>query len=228
MQDVQQQPAALPMISTEGPQIEEADGQDPPPRMEIFAAQCAVGGVLGFVGFALTLLAAKDEACGIVDHPEHGYEHLTLTRWPSTISELNSDWQSSRGRLFFGFMLATAALLYVSRMPDELDRLPFERRTHREGGKVYVCCLADCGPGCETAHTDLCSWLAGNLGGGRERASGLRRPLTVDSTPRHPDAMCCADGHAGDAIASLINKARLVVVPLGVLFVALCPTNNYW
>eukprot|EP01043_Picozoa_sp_COSAG02_P076060 COSAG02_NODE_15978_length_1123_cov_1.556641_1_plen_81_part_10 len=38
--------------------------------------------------------------------------------------------------------------------------------------------------------------------------------------------MCCR--HAGDAIASLINKARLLVVPLGVLFVALCPTNNYW
>eukprot|EP01043_Picozoa_sp_COSAG02_P076061 COSAG02_NODE_15978_length_1123_cov_1.556641_2_plen_204_part_00 len=121
MQDVQQ-PAALPNISTEDPQIEETGGQDPPPRMEIFAAQCAVGGVLGFVGFALTLLAAKDEACGIVDHPEHGYDHLTLTRWPSTISELNSDWQSARGRLFFGFMLATAALLYASRMPDELDR----------------------------------------------------------------------------------------------------------
>jgi hypothetical protein len=196
--------------------------------MQIFAAQCFLGGVLGFVGFTLTLVAAADEACAIIHHPEHGYEHLTLTRWPSTISELNSDWQSARGRLFFGFMLATAALLYVSRMPEQLDRLPFERRIHRNGEHVYVCCLADCGPGCEAAHIDLCSWLTSKLGGNRERASELQRSLTMQITPRHSDAMCCGDGHACNTINSLTNQARLVVVPLGIVFVALCPTNNYW
>ena len=203
------------------------------PPIRIFAAQCAVGGVLGFIGFSLTLVAAADEACGIVAHPERGYELGTLTRWPSTISELNSDWQSARGRLFFGFMLATAALLYVSRMPDELDRLPFEKRGHDDGeaAKVYVCCLADCGPGCETAHVDLCSWLAkklcGRCGVGPERASELRRSLVAESTPRRTDAMCC-EGHPGNTIARSLTKARLVVAPLGVVFVALCPTNNYW
>ena len=123
---------------------------DAPPTLPtpLFAGQCVAGALLGFIGFGLTLLAASEEACGIADDPNAGYAEGTLTRWPSTVSELNSDWQSARGRLFFGFMLVTAGLLYVSRMPDHLDRLPFERhlREHERGSSNHVFCLADCGP----------------------------------------------------------------------------------
>jgi len=126
--------------------------------MDVFELYCALAAVLGFVGFLLTLVAARDEACQVM-FTGGSYREGTLTRWPSTISELNSDWASARGRLFFGFMLSTAGLLFASRMPYELDTVNLEEATrdmdgeqaaaHAVASESIVCCFADCGPACD-------------------------------------------------------------------------------
>jgi hypothetical protein len=226
--------AALGEFSTPPPLSRGGGRTNVPPAApvpsELFAGQCVAGGLLGFLGFGLTVLAASKEACGIVNDPDSGYAEGTLTRWPSTVSELNSDWQSARGRLFFGFMLVTAGLLYLSRMPDHLDRLPFERhpgRLNERGSSDRVFCLADCGPGCETFPCVSCfSWWR------RRRDSGSATPLLADqrqrnAAPRRSSPVCCV-GPVGDVIEHYLQQFRLIVAPLGIVFVALCPTNNYW
>jgi hypothetical protein len=135
----------------------------------VYALYCALAVLLGLTGFCLTMVASYDEVCG--DFPNLNYEDGTLTRWPSTISELSSDWSSARGRLFFGFMTVRArahpwrtvshrdefapasnnpatwlglpicaqvssALLFVSRMPYELDTLPLEEYNKRNPPEV--------------------------------------------------------------------------------------------
>ena len=53
---------------------------------------------------------------GIADH-----ENKVLPVWPSTLSELNSDFTTGRGRIFFGFLLI--APLLVSRSGPEQQHL---------------------------------------------------------------------------------------------------------
>jgi hypothetical protein len=58
-----------------------------------YIVYCLLAAFMGFIGFALTLLASYDEVCGVVDSPSiWSYREGTLTRWPATVSELNSDW----------------------------------------------------------------------------------------------------------------------------------------
>lgn len=163
---------------------------------------CVVAASLGFIGFVLTLVASAAEVCGIMEHANAQYSTATLTHWPSTISELNSDWQSSRGRIFFGFMLSTAALLFASKMPYELDTLPMEEKDVGPADAVYVCCFADCAP-CDVP----CSRFP-CCGGGRTSRCWM--------TP------------ACGIIERKLLFLRGALVPLGVLFVALCPTVNFW
>jgi hypothetical protein len=87
----------------------------------VYALYCALAVLLGLTGFCLTMVASYDEVCG--DFPNLNYEDGTLTRWPSTISELSSDWSSARGRLFFGFMTVRARA-HPWRTVSHRDELP--------------------------------------------------------------------------------------------------------
>ena len=155
-------------------------------ELAIHAVQAVLAGLLGFTGFALTLLAAADEACGIVNNPEVGYRDGVLTRWPSTISELNSDWASARGRLFFGFMLVTSGLLYLSRMPDELDRLPFERGARKYTGNSATACFSSAAREISKRACDYRSHQARRCQHLRVPARGLWAGLRAGPYPRLP------------------------------------------
>eukprot|EP01047_Picozoa_sp_COSAG01_P003748 COSAG01_NODE_115_length_25561_cov_103.183450_9_plen_948_part_00 len=245
-------------------------------RARTYALYGVVACLLGFVGFALTLIASYAEACQVVDSPESAtYAYGMLTRWPSTVSELNSDWNSARGRLFFAFMLATSAMLFASRMPFELDTLPFERSPaspppptttssattpHPEpepestavlteqpwaagatmgspgdgydagSADPHVCCLADCGPRCDfPCHRVATSIVTATAPTIIQRsASHIMERLPAQLQERHDDEpRCCVVSLCADCEASLIYW-RGNLAPLGILFVALCPTVNFW
>ena len=194
---------------------------------------CFTAAVLGFAGFWLTLVASYAEVCAVVEDPSATYSSRgTLTHWPSTISELNSDWKSARGRLFFGFMLATSALLFASRMPYELDTLPLEELAFKETGATpdarsepqHVCCLADCGTRCDWTCAQACGngRVYAQHVGGRLADPRLGQFRTVEEEP-----LCCA-GTACASIERNLVFLRSMLAPLGVLFVALCPTLNFW
>jgi hypothetical protein len=122
---------------------------------------CCLGVVLGGVGFWLTLASAEMDVC---ERPDGEQSDGTLLRWPSTISEINSDFASGRGRMFFAFMLVTSGFLYKSHMPNCLDTPQFENE--------------------------------------------LRGDRAL------PDR--------------ILLHARALVVPIGTMFVGLCPTVNFW
>ena len=181
----------------------------------VFEMYCFIAVILGVVGFGLTLVAAKDEVCG--NFPDLDYSEGKLTRWPSTISELNSDWQSARGRLFFGFMVAASGLLFVSRTPYELDTLPVEEHNRNNPLDVgvdgmYVCCCADCG---------LLGRTVTRLRHGCQ-AHGPKVCCSGDNP------MCCAGDSCCANFSHVLTHLRQVTVPIGILFVALCPTVNFW
>lgn len=138
----------------------------------------------------------------------HRYREGTLTRWPSTISELNSDWSSARGRLFFGFMLSTAALLFASRMPYELDTVKLEEevadadQASSAAGQAaddrHVCCLADCGPACDWPFSAVCAGQSGCIpvdcvaGLLWRPVHAVKRATGVEDTP-----ICCTGPACG-------------------------------
>lgn len=140
---------------------------------------CCLGCMLGFVGFGLTLISAIADVC---DNPEGGQEDGVLPRWPSTVSEINSDFGSGRGRLFFGFMLATSGFLFAAQMPTSLDTPRFENELFTLGAAVRD--------------------ESGNASDGKWRELRL------------PD--------------KYLLHFRSMTTPLGSLFVALCPTVNFW
>lgn len=212
---------------------------------QAFGIYCMLGSVLGFVGYALTIVASVAELCDIVDNVDAAYNSPgTLTRWPSTISELNSDFTSARGRLFFGFMLATATLLFLSKMPYELDSLPFEEsleppentgdrqgEDHTQGQAAeaaarqrawdaytpsapHVCCLADCAPCCEFPWRPIVVRLP-------------PFPCKSGNNTSGEEPICC-HARSGAACETSLVYVRGIIIPLGVVFVALMPTLNFW
>jgi hypothetical protein len=218
---------------------------------DVHELYCLLAVVLGGIGFALTVVAAEDEACGVVSSSTTSYREGMLTRWPSTISELNSDWHSARGRLFFGFMLSTAALLFASRMPYELDNILLEETASTEDStedtwdESVVCCCADCGPACDwpcsllwsgssgcwlldraaTLHSDCKAGTSRALG--QEQEQEQQNSSSGDGGGGGSSGLCCAGSSCSCANWALLH-ARGIVVPLGVTFVALCPTVNFW
>ena len=131
---------------------------------------CLMACAFGLVGFSLTLYSANKDLC-----PENYPNELTsksLTRWPSTVSELNSDWSTGRGRLFFSFMLVTSVMLLAAKVPYTLEGHDVSNQHNVDVGKV--CCF-----GC---------WVK----------------------------------------TGTFKLGRVFVVPLGLMFVAFCPTQNYW
>jgi hypothetical protein len=215
---------------------------------DVHELYCLLAVVLGAIGFGLSVVASSDEACGVVNWPATAYSAGMLTRWPSTISELNSDWDSARGRLFFGFMLSTAGLLFASRMPYELDTVVLEESSVAVDGEEeeegegegeddepflqeIVCCCVDCGPACNWSCAVLWSgasgcWLFDRLAALRSSCrSHIQRTCRADGD--EVDALCCAQGACGCGQWALLH-ARAVVVPMGITFVALCPTVNFW
>ncbi len=139
---------------------------------------CCLGSMLGFVGFGLTLISAIADVC---HNPEGNQEDGVLPRWPSTVSEINSDFGSGRGRLFFGFMLATSGFLFAAQMPTSLDTPQFENELWKLGVAVR---------------------------GSADERNGKWREV------RLPD--------------KYLLHFRSMAAPLGALFVALCPTVNFW
>ena len=69
-----------------------------------------MGCLIGIVGIWMAILAAtSDLASG------------SLVIWPSTLSELCSDFTTGRGRIFFGCLILAAMLVFGSWFPAELD-----------------------------------------------------------------------------------------------------------
>jgi len=80
----------------------------------------AIGSICGILGFFLAFLIGlydfymhKTNFIGQPFASGHGY-------WPPTVSEMVSDWNSPQGRIFFGFCLIAAILLFQSWYPYEL------------------------------------------------------------------------------------------------------------
>jgi hypothetical protein len=129
--------------------------------------------VLGVGGFGLTMLSSEQALCATEAEVKvtqtsggGGADNPGLVRWPSTVSELGSDFSTGRGRLFLAFMLITGALLLSAQVPYQVDIVPGDARRRR----------------------------------------------------------CCC----GLANARTLQHARQVTAPIGLAFVALCPTSNYW
>jgi len=76
-----------------------------------------VFGMLGFlVAFMIGLLNFFHRTVNFQGHPYasgHGY-------WPATVSEMVYEWNSPEGRIFFGFCLISAFLIFQSWYPYEL------------------------------------------------------------------------------------------------------------
>ena len=139
---------------------------------------CCLGCLLGFVGFGLTLMSAIADVC---HNPEGTREEGVLPRWPSTVSEINSDFSSGRGRLFFGFMLVSSAFLFAARMPTALDSPLFESELWKLGVAVQ---------------------------GSVDKRDDKWRVIPL------PD--------------KFLLHFRSLTAPVGAVFVALCPTVNFW
>ena len=137
---------------------------------------CCLGCLLGFVGFGLTLMSAIADVC---HNPEGTREDGVLPRWPSTVSEINSDFSSGRGRLFFGFMLVSSAFLFAAHMPTALDTPLFESELWKLGVAVRV-----------------------------DKSDEKWRTIPL------PD--------------KFLLHFRSLTAPVGAVFVALCPTVNFW
>ena len=90
--------------------------------------------------------------------------------------------------------------------------------TKRGDASIYVCPLADCGPDCARGHIHVFRWITSLCGCCQDPRWNRRSD---------DDPWCCT-GAVGDVCSNILTRARLVIVPLGLVFVALCPTNNYW
>ena len=167
---------------------------------------CLLGVLFGVVGFCLTLISATADVCA---NPDGTQKEGVLPRWPSTVSEINSDFNSGRGRLFFGFMLATSGFLYLSHMPNCLDTPNFENdELDVDGdGETQGCC------GFETRPIDP-----------TERYCCER----LVPTPCKRARVCMAWVPRATCCDRFLRHFRALTVPVGALFVALCPTVNFW
>ena len=131
---------------------------------------CFIACAFGLIGFGLTLDSANEDLCP-VNYPNE-LTSKSLTRWPSTVSELNSDWSTGRGRLFFSFMLVTSVMLLAAKVPYTLEGHDVSNQHNVNVG--HVCCFG--------------FWMK----------------------------------------TGTFKLGRVFAVPIGLMFVALCPTQNYW
>ena len=96
-----------------------ADQLDPAqvalPGSELHVTYTVIACAAGCGGFALTVVAAYVDLCNA--------DNDQFQRWPSTVSELNSDFRTGRGRIFFGSMLMTSVFLLAAKVPYRVDPL---------------------------------------------------------------------------------------------------------